>query len=252
MSGFSLTEADGPSCEHYHAGRKSRWLVVCDHARNKIPLCLGNLGLAPEVMEQHIAYDVGAEGVARQLADLLQCPALLHGFCRLVVDPNNQPDTPGIMREIACDGTEIPGNRNLSAAHKQARLDALFRPYHRAIADAMAAIRARGELPLLVSVHSCTPELNGHQRPWHIGVLWNQDGRLALPVMKSLEAAGDIRVGDNQPYSAQETRFYTTSVHAEDLGTPSVLLEIRHDVIATPEQQKVWARRIFSALPESV
>lgn len=245
---FALTPEDGPSFEAYHPERLSRIVIVCDHARNRIPRCLGDMGLHPAEMERHIAYDIGSEGVARHMADLLGAPALIHGFTRLALDPNRQLYDPDLIA-VTSDGTDIPVNHNLSARHRAARIDALFRPYHLAIADAMAKVRLRGEVPIMISVHSLTPVMNKTPRPWPISLLWDKDDRIARPMMENLRAAG-INVGDNEPYSRQKFRCYTTENHAEDFGLPNVLIEVRQDLVGTEEGQKAWAETLVRALPD--
>lgn len=247
---FRLQPEDGPSFERHGARRNSRWLLVCDHARNRVPRCLGDMGVAAPEFERHLAYDIGAEGVTRHLADLLDAPALIHGFTRLALDPNRQLNDPALMPPVS-DGVVIPANRHISHEEQQARIDALFRPYHLAIADALSAVRMRGELPILLSIHSFTPEMDGFKRPWQVGVLWDRDKRLAAPFIKALEEEGLV-VGDNEPYSRQSYRTYTVESHAEDLGLPNLLVEVRQDLIETEAQQKAWAERLFKALPKEV
>lgn len=244
LSHFTLTAKDGPVFDVLNSDSASRWVLTCDHARNKMPECLGDLGLEASHFERHIGYDIGAEGVTRHLARILKAPAIIHGFCRLALDPNRMPYDPNIMPPIACDGIAVPGNQNLTIEAINARIRTLHHPYHSKIADILSVVRQRNELPLLLSVHSCTPVLNGPPRPWHIGVLWTQDERLAHPLIKALEEEGDLVVGDNQPYSLKVGRTCTTEVHGEATGTPYALIEIRQDLIETEMQQKSWAERL--------
>lgn len=244
---FALTPADGPPFEVHGADRRSRVVVVCDHARNRIPSCLGDMGVSPADMARHIAYDIGAEGIARHVADLLGAPAYLHGFTRLALDPNRQVYDPELIC-LTSDGTDIPINHGLTPQHIKGRIDSLFRPYHRAIADAMAGVRLRGEEPVLLSIHTLTPVMNRIPRPWPVSLLWDKDDRLARPMMDSLRRKGII-VGDNEPYSRQKHRQYTTENHAEDLGHPNILIEVRQDLVGTPEEQKKWAAVLVDSLP---
>ena len=249
---FRLAEADGPAYEVYAPGRVSRYLVVCDHARNRIPACLGDLGLSESARQEHFAWDPGSEELGRYLADLLGASAIMAGFSRLVIDPNRVLTNPALCSPHE-DETDIPGNIGISEAEKQARIDQLFVPYHTAIADALAAIRARGEEPVLISPHSFVPQYRkGEYRPWHIGVLWREDQRMSRPFINALRARGDLEVGDNQPYCRRSYRFHTIEHHAEDVGIANLLFEVRHDLIRTDAEQKRWAGIIYEALPKAI
>lgn len=224
-------------------------LLVCDHAGNAVPRALGDLGGVPESeMARHIGWDIGAAAVTEALSSRLDAAAILTVYSRLVVDCNRRPDDPTSMPTVS-DGTEIPANAKLSAADRQARLDALFHPYHRAISDRLALIGEQGRTPVLVSIHSFTPVMRGAARPWHVGVLWNQDGRIALPLLEALRAEGGIVVGDNEPYSARTGTDYTIIRHPEPTGIPCVMLEIRQDLIADQAGALAWADRLARLLP---
>ncbi|MFW5655147.1 MAG: N-formylglutamate amidohydrolase, partial [Roseicyclus sp.] len=179
--------------------RRSRWVITCDHASNRVPpdVSDGDLGLPPEDMARHIAYDVGAAGVARTLGEALDAPVILSEFSRLVIDPNRGEDDPTLLMKIY-DGSIIPANRHADEAELRRRLDRYHRPYHRAIEDLVAA----RERPVILAVHSFTKQFVGRPpRPWHVGVLYSGDTRLALPLLARLNAEPDLCVGDNQPYS---------------------------------------------------
>jgi predicted N-formylglutamate amidohydrolase len=212
-----------------------------------VPRALGELGLAPATFDRHIAWDIGAAEVARHLAKALDAPLVLSGYSRLVIDLNRRLDDPTSIPEVS-DGVLVPGNRALTAAERARRAAALFRPYHQAIAAELARIAARGRPPAIVSVHSCTPIFHGFERPWHIGVLWNEDPRLAVPLMARLAARGDVVVGDNQPYSARDGHGYTVRTHAEQPSLPHVLLEVRQDLIDTHHGAATWAGVLHEAL----
>ena len=96
--------------------RPSRWLITCDHATNRVPRWVGGgeLGIADADMGRHIAYDVGAAGVAERLAALMDAPAILSDFSRLVIDPNRGEDDPTLLMRLY-DGTVIPANKSADA-----------------------------------------------------------------------------------------------------------------------------------------
>ncbi|WP_052710039.1 N-formylglutamate amidohydrolase [Azospirillum thiophilum] len=222
-------------------------LLVCDHASRAIPKRLGDLGLPEEQLCRHIAYDIGAAELTRRLAARFGATAVLSGFSRLVIDPNRALDDPTAI-PVVSDDVVIPGNRALDAEAQALRVEALFHPYHTAVAAAVAAIVARGQVPVMVSVHSFTPAMRGIARPWHIGILWDNDPRLPVPLIEALEADGRWCVGDNQPYSGRGTSGGTVETHATPAGYPNVLLEVRQDLIATPEGADLWAQVIGDAL----
>jgi len=223
-------------------------LFLCDHASPRVPRSLessetGGFGVSPEDMKRHIAYDIGAAAVTRILSEKFDAPAILSGYSRLVLDLNRALDD-GTSIPPFSDGTKVPANQHLSAEARAARAAALYHPYHNTIVEMLDGMKARGTSPAIISVHSCTPVLAGVKRPWHIGVLWNEDGRIALPLMRALEAEGNLIVGDNEPYSGRDHDSHTIHRHAEARGLPHVLLEIRQDLIATDAGVAAWADRL--------
>jgi len=235
--------------ERHNPAGAAGLLLLCDHASNAVPTCVndGDLGLPPAEMERHIAYDVGARGVTLALARRLDAPALMTRFSRLVIDPNRGEDDPTLVMKLY-DGTVVPANRRVDAAEVARRLAAFHRPYHAAIDAEVARMTLAGRTPALVAIHSFTPRLNGHAtRPWHIGILWHADGRLALPLLELLRAEPDLCVGENEPYDGQ-LEGDTLNRHGLRRGLPHVLIELRHDLIRAPESQEAWAARLAPML----
>ena len=233
------------------AGR-SRILLLCDHATNIVPedVAGGDLGLPPQEMARHIAWDIGAAGVTEALSGLLDAAAVLTRFSRLVIDPNRGEDDPTLVMRLY-DGTLVPANRAVGPAEIERRLEAFHRPYHRAVAAAIARLAAAGRAPALVAIHSFTPRLKGRApRPWQVGILWHRDGRIALPLIARLRAEG-FCVGDNEPYSG-ELEGDSMSRHGTRNGLPHVLIELRQDLIATPEDQRLWAERLAPMLAQVI
>jgi len=226
------------------AERPGPWLVTCDHASNAVPAEVGGtLGLSEGEMGRHIAWDIGAAGVTRHLAALLGAPAILTRFSRLVIDPNRGEDDPTLVMKLY-DGTIVPGNRAVGEAETRRRLDLFHRPYHAAV----ERLARRRDDTILAAIHSFTPRLIGRNpRPWHVGILHAEDGRLALPLLRRLMAESDLCIGDNEPYSG---RLDGDSMdrHGIRRGRPHVLIEIRHDLIATPDGQRAWAGRLAPIL----
>lgn len=205
-------------------------LLVCDHASRRIPLSLGGLGVDPAVRRCHLAWDIGAGELTRRLAESLGATAVLQQYSRLVVDCNRQLLDPGAFLEYG-DGMVIDGNRNLNAETKQARADAIYWPYHQAVATEIKRLSRNGTDPSIVAIHSFTPVLNGASRACQIGILWDADERISAPLIRDLRNL-DLIVGDNEPYSGKALQDFTIDHHAETAGLPHVGLEIRQDLLA--------------------
>jgi predicted N-formylglutamate amidohydrolase len=221
-------------------------LVLCDHASNAIPDEFQALGMSPQELERHIAYDIGAAMVTRTLARALGAPAVLSTFSRLLIDPNRGPDDPTLVMKLS-DGAIVPGNRTADSDEVERRLARFYRPYDRAVGQAVEAALAGGAPPAIVSMHSFTPFWKGVARPWHVTVLWDSDPRLPRPLLAALEAEGDIVVGDNEPYDGALAGD-TMNRHATRRGLSNVLIEVRQDLIATPQGAAAWGERLARVL----
>lgn len=219
---------------------------LCDHASNAIPGQLGTLGLPPEQLDTHIAYDIGAAELTRFLAREFGCRAILGRWSRLVVDLNRGDDDPTVVAKLS-DRRIILGNAHLDHAAIQARIAVFHAPYHERITAEIDAGLSRGIVPVLVSMHSFTPVWRGFPRPWHIGVLWDRDGRLARPLMEEFAALPGVWVGDNEPYcGALENDCLNR--HGTNRGLPHVLIEVRQDLIGDRAGRELWQPRIAGAL----
>ena len=228
--------------------RPGRCLITADHASNRVPpdVAGGDLGMAPEDLARHIAWDVGALGLAEALGVLMDCPVIASDFSRLVIDPNRGEDDPTLVMKLY-DGTIIPGNRHVDVAEVERRLATLYRPYH----DALARLAARRTDTVIVAVHSFTPCLRGRPpRPWHVGVLYSEDDdRLSARLIARLQAVPDLCVGDNEPY-AGALPGDAIDRHALRMGRHNTLIEVRNDLIADPAHQVAWAARLAPVLEE--
>lgn len=225
-------------------------LFLCDHATNIVPPELGDLGLPPEELSRHIAWDIGARGVAAALSDMFEAPAVMSRFSRLVIDPNRGEDDPTVLMRLY-DGAIIPGNRHADAAERERRLAAYHRPYHAAIDRAIDRARAEGAAPRLISIHSFTPQLRGREpRPWHVAILHGADMRLAGPLIERLREEDEIELGVNEPYPG-ELRGDCMWRHGRERGEAHVLIEIRQDLIADPQGQEAWAELIGRCMADA-
>jgi len=232
-----------PPFEIVEGARQRGLLLVADHARNALPEEYGDLGLPPAEFQRHIAYDIGVEQVTRRLAALTGAPAVMANFSRLLIDPNRGEDDPTLIRQLY-DGTVVPANYPIAAAERERRLENFYRPYHDAVGAMIASVHAAtGGSPLIISVHSFTPILQGHERPWHVGVLWDLDDRAPRPLIDMLAHDEMLVVGDNEPYDGA-LRGDTMYKHAIVSGFAHALIEIRQDLIADQSGQEQWAARL--------
>lgn len=238
---------DPPPVEIFNRDGATPVLFICDHASAALPESLGLLGLQTADMSRHIAIDIGADSLTRQLTKHFDAQAVFAGYSRLVIDCNRDPDDHTSIREIS-EHTVVSGNRNLSPADRERRVEALFRPYHAAVADCIAEYTACGITPAIVAIHSFTPVYRGLGRPWHVGILSNRDRRLADPIIAALSADESLVVGDNQPYSGLDFAGYTIEVHAIAAGFPNVMIEVRQDLVATDADVARWAGILQDAL----
>lgn len=230
------------NCEAFEtvAGRADGGvIVICDHASNYIPSEYVGLGLPSQELERHIALDIGAAGVARRLAKLLDAPAVISRFSRLLIDPNRGADDPTLIMKLS-DGAIIAGNRFVDEAERQARLSRFYEPYHEAIDRTVNRAIASGVPPVILSVQSFTDNWRGRERHWHAGVLWDRDPRLARRLLDALQAQSALVVGDNEPYSGQ-LKGDTLWRHAMMRGLASAIIEIRQDLIREEAGQQRWA-----------
>lgn len=243
-----LGPSDPDPVEVANADGASAFLLTCEHAGRAIPAALGDLGIVQAEMERHIAYDIGAEGLARLLAARLDAPLVLQRYSRLVVDCNRPFEAPDCSPETS-DGTAIPANRSLTEADRLMRFEAIHRPFHDAIGVLLDRRQSDGRLTILVAVHSFTPRFAGRERPWHLGVCSNRDGAFAGKLVASFAAANPgLNVAANEPYPVDDMSDFTIPVHGEQRKLPHVLLEIRNDLIADEPGQRHWAELIAVGL----
>lgn len=238
-----IADDEPPAYELVNREGRSRAVLVCDHASPVIPRRLGTLGLSPQDRERHVAWDIGAASVARQLSRILDAPLALPGYSRLVVDCNRPLHEPEAFATHSED-VAITGNHSISDEEKVERADAFFWPYHDALHRLVESRTAGDAVPVMVSVHSFTPVYHGEQRPWHIGVHYRWDDRGGHHALRALRSDGTLHVGDNEPYPLALDEDYTVPVHAERRGMPYVLFEIRQDLIASEAGANTWAERL--------
>lgn len=245
-TGALIGPGDPPPFSIQNEDGRAPFLLVCDHASRAIPRAMRQLGVADWVLERHVAFDIGAADLTRALARRFDAPAVMAGYSRLIIDLNRDLGAASSVVRVS-DGIAIPGNLDLDEAAKQQRVTTFFDAYHGAIAERLDAFERRGQVPALISVHSCAPVYRRAKRPWHIGVMWDRDPRIARALMARLSQVDGLCVGDNQPYSGRHAEDFTVDHHGERRGLPCVGVEVRQDLLDTPENLDRWARTLGDA-----
>jgi predicted N-formylglutamate amidohydrolase len=251
MSRYRLLEPDEPPAfSEWPADGPSSFVIVVDHASNRIPRRLAGLGLPSVELQRHIAWDIGCLGVARQVAAALDAPLIAQNYSRLVIDCNRPP---GVASSIAeeSEWTTIPGNLALTSEQIDVRRTEIFDPYHERVRALLAARLAAGRSTIVVAQHSMTDCFKGVRRGMHAAILYNRDRRFATLMLDMLRREAALVVGDNEPYFLSDQTDYTVPHHAEGHGLPYVEIEIRQDLILEERGQAEWARRITRALQDA-
>ena len=250
MNGLLRPDEGEPAIVVNESGQ-SPVLLICEHAGKVIPGSLGTLGLAEEDLARHIAWDIGAEAVSRQLAKALDAPLLLQRYSRLVYDCNRPPESPDAM-PVMSETTRIAGNENLAPDARLARIRSIYRPFHDAVSQFLDRRAARGIASLIVTMHSFTPTYKGIRRQLDLGVLHDRDTRLADLVLGLCGRMKDIVVRRNEPYGPQDGVCHTLNLHGGPRGLNHVMLEIRNDLISHERGQTQWASRLATILEQAI
>jgi predicted N-formylglutamate amidohydrolase len=223
------------------------FVFVCDHASNRIPEDYQSFGFAEDALTTHIAWDPGALGVARHLSARFDGPLFWPDVSRLVIDCNRAPAAKTLIVTESED-REVTANRALTEAERLRRLEQIHGPYHEAIDTCLARRFGRGEPTALVAIHSYTPVYFGKARPWHVGIVFGEDRRLADILIRGLEADPALCVGINEPYAPADQVYYTVERHSGSNRLPAAMIEIRNDEIGDQDGQRRWADRLADIL----
>ena len=236
---MSLQSNYGPnhSFEVLNAKGNADIILICEHASNHIPPEYNNLGLENDFLEKHIAWDIGMEQLTRKLSERLDAPAIIATFSRLLIDPNREEDHATLI-PMTSDNILIPGNQNLATTEIGQRKERYYHAFHDRAEELVKDKILAHHVPLIYGMHSFTPKMNRFMRPWHAGMLWNKDPRLAEALIDSLSVRG-FNVGNNEPYSGRDL-FFTMNRHGDDHGVPHVTIEIRQDEVGHIEGINKW------------
>jgi len=229
-----------------NADGQGAFVLLCDHASNRIPREYGFLGLSPEQREMHIAWDPGALGVSHRLSRMLDAPLVHSTVSRLVIDCNRSLDSPDLIATVS-ETTAIPGNASLSPAECRRRIAAIHEPFHNAVDKLVEERLSAGRATALIGMHSFTPVYRGVSRPWEVAFIFDRNRRLSDLLIHGLKAAG-LSVGVNEPYSPADRVYYTLSRHAEARGLDCAMIEIRNDLVRGADREEEWASRLAALL----
>jgi predicted N-formylglutamate amidohydrolase len=223
------------------------FVILCDHASNRIPDEYRPFGFAADALQTHIAWDPGALAVARLLSARFDAPLFWPDVSRLVIDCNRPLDAASLI-VVESEGRAVPANVGLSAAERARRIERIHAPYHDAVDACLARRRAAGLPTVLIAVHSFTPVYLAKSRPWQVGIVFDEDARLANALISGLTADPALIVGVNEPYAPADLVYYTVSRHARPHGLPAAMIEIRNDEIGDEPGQRRWADRLADIL----
>ncbi len=229
----------------HNSGGRHPVLFVCEHASAHIPKSYGNLGLEAADLTSHIAWDPGAFDTVKALAGILDAPLVYSTVSRLLYDCNRPPEAASAVPERS-ENTVIPGNIGLSTQEKDLRVAQFYRPFEMLVSDTLDKQLAR---PVLVTVHSYTPVFKGQPRSVEIGIVHDDDSRLADAV---LQVAAGYEIGRNEPYGPADGVTHTLRRHALPRNILNVMLEIRNDLISTPEQCAAMGRTLADWLSQAL
>ena len=246
MGALLLADEDSPLITINEQGR-SPFVLICEHAARLLPERLGTLGLAESELNRHIAWDIGAENVARVLSRLIDAPLLLQRYSRLAYDCNRPPESPDAIPQLS-ELTAIPGNKRLSADDRLARVREIYRPFHDGVSSLLDRRAAAGIGSALVSIHSFTSLYKGKPRSVELGILHDRDTRLSSTLIKGFPNV-DARL--NEPYGPKDGVLHTLNLHGFARGLPHAMIEIRNDLISAERGQDEWAQRLSVPLIQS-
>lgn len=239
MGALLLADEESPLIAANENGR-SPYVLICEHASKRLPRRLGTLGLPAADLERHIAWDIGAENVARLLSRLIDAPLMLQRYSRLAYDCNRPPEAPDAIPEVS-EVTAIPGNRKLPAEDRLARVREIYRPFHDGISALLDKRSASGVRSIVVSIHSFTPVYKGKERKVELGILHDRDTTLSSRLIKSFPNI-DARL--NEPYGPKDGVLHSLNMHGWLRGLRHAMIEIRNDLITTERGQDEWAQRL--------
>lgn len=237
---------DPPAVTVVNEAGRSPYVLLCEHASRYIPPRYRKLGLPDHELTRHIAWDIGADGIARHLSKALDAPLILSGYSRLLIDCNRPIGVPSSIPEVS-ETTSIPGNIGIDSQERQRRADLFYWPFQKAVFAHLDERRRRGTSTIIFGVHTFTPVFKGFERPWHAGVLYRRSAEFGERLLAHLAEPGLV-LAANEPYRIEDDHDQTVPVHGEARGLEAVLIEVRQDLVAEAAGQTAWAERLARGL----
>ena len=242
-----LSTDERPAYETFNEEGSAPLLITCDHASHRIPRSLGDLGLSVKESHSHIGWDIGALEVSKFLSEKLDAPLVATKYSRLVIDCNRQPLAAGSVPALI-HGIEVPGNRNLTPTELASRVTELFEPYHRAVEALLQDHLARKGRLALLAMHSYTPVLGEHVRPWPIGITFETPSLFSEFLLTQLRTSSLGPIGVNEPYPITPEGDYGIYAHGKDRGIDAVLMEIRQDLLEDDQGKRLISETLAMVL----
>jgi predicted N-formylglutamate amidohydrolase len=242
-----LGAMDPPAWEERRPTGLGSWVIAVDHASSRIPQSLHQLGLNNRDLSRHIAYDIGALGVAQRLSDQLDAPVIWSNYSRLVIDCNRPLGVDSLIPKTGDEG-DIPGNLQISDLNRTARIEQLWRPYHARIDAILDDRQTRGLYTRYLAIHSMTHELKGQRRLMDGAVLYRPPSTLGIRLAQLLRAQFHLNIAENEPYQLTDATDYSVPTHAEQRGLDYIELEMRQDLVSTVAEQQLWSDRLLHVL----
>ncbi|AHM74036.1 N-formylglutamate amidohydrolase [Yersinia hibernica] len=246
-----LREGEPPAAVIERPASRSPFILLADHAGQRIPEQLGDLGLPAGEIDRHIGWDIGSLATAQRLSQYLDATLIHQRYSRLVIDCNRTPGIASSIPEIS-EHTRVPRNIGVTVPEAQARRAEVFQPYHDLITQTLNQRRDSGLPSVIISMHSFTPSFKNISRPWQIGTLFNRNPEFALQLVALLQQEDSLKVGINEPYAMTDATDFTLPFHAEQRQLPYVGIEIRQDLISQQEGQEQWGQRLARLLPQAL
>lgn len=244
-----LRDGEPPAAAIERPASRSPFILLADHAGQRIPAQLGDLGLPAGEIDRHIGWDIGSLATAQLLSQYLDATLIHQRYSRLVIDCNRTPGIASSIPEIS-EHTRIIRNIGVTIEEAEARGAEVFQPYHDLITQTLNRRRDSGQPSVIISMHSFTPSFKNNDRPWQIGTLFNRNPAFSLQFIELLQQDSSLNVGINQPYAMTDATDFTLPFHAERRQLPYVGIEIRQDLITQQAGQEQWAHRLATLLPQ--
>ena len=219
-------------------------LFIADHASNFIPEHYNNLDLSSDLINSHIAYDLGVKELSIGLSKKFNASLIYGEYSRLLIDLNRGINDPTLISTIS-HGTIINMNYKLLKNEKKFRINKIYKKYHNSITD----IIENKKINILVSLHSFNPSYKHLKRDIAFGVLSNRDRRYSNIIIELLKK-GSYTVGDNEPYKGNLIND-TMYKHGFKNNILHTCIETRNDLLFNSKNIKRITKILYEVIESS-